>query len=65
MSCLLSLMLNIVDCVVNTLLDFTHFPVDCTYPRPYRFEFLDCSAKHVSDRRGQRAPNPVFYKGGG
>ena len=34
------------------------------YPRPYRFELLEGSAKHVSDRRGQRAPNTVIHKGG-
>jgi hypothetical protein len=25
---------------------------------------LEGSAKHVSDHRGQQAPNPVIYKGG-
>jgi hypothetical protein len=64
-SYVLSFIFNAKHCVVNTLLDFTHFAVDCIYPRPYRFELLEGSAKHVSDRRGQRAPNPVFYKGGG
>jgi hypothetical protein len=34
------------------------------FPRPYRFELLEGSAKQVSDRRGQRAFNQVFYKGG-
>jgi hypothetical protein len=38
------------------------------FPRPYRFELLEGSAKQVSDRRGRRkqgkqAPSPVFYKG--
>jgi hypothetical protein len=28
-------------------------------------KLLQGSAKQVSDRRGQRAPNSVFYKGGG
>ena len=39
------------------------------FPRPYRFELLEGSAKQVSDRRGRRKQretgplNPVFYKG--
>jgi hypothetical protein len=62
----LSFIFNAKHCVVNTLLDFKHFPVDCTsYPRPYKLELLEGMAKHVSDRRKQRAPNLMFYKGGG
>jgi hypothetical protein len=64
-SYVLSFIFNAKRCVVNTLLDFKHFPVDCISQTLYRFELLEGSAKQVSDRRWQRAPNPVFYKGGG
>ena len=53
-SYVLSFNFNAKYCVVNTLLDFKHFPEWIAFPRPYRFELLEGSAKQVSDRRGRR-----------
>ena len=68
MSCLLTLF-NAKHCVVNTLLDFKHFPVDFISQTLY----IDLSCwkarlnKLVTTEgvgsSGKQAPNPVFYKG--
>ena len=55
MSCFLTLF-NAKHCVVNTLCLNIYLNIFqwIAFPRPYRFELLEGSAKQVSDRRGRR-----------